>query len=189
VGSFAVLRFRSDFSLRANTHNAQFVGTAAVWSHAACEKSSLPGMRIFIHPTAEQGLEEEQRARSQLGLYVHQLIPLADGETSKHVACELNYLSRSKTLQWSDVALWRNVQVMRLQAVKEGAPPRALGHYDATFEAINRMRATKNMAPFHPEDHLVRPPRPLDAGLRQRMAEDHMRWLDQYHREQTKDST
>jgi hypothetical protein len=50
-GSFLVLRFRSDSSLRAKTHAAQFVGKGVVWAHAACELSELKASASsFIHP-------------------------------------------------------------------------------------------------------------------------------------------
>ena len=54
-GSFLVMRFRSDISLRAETHAAQFAGKAVVWAHAACELGP-EGFRLFIHPSAAEVL-------------------------------------------------------------------------------------------------------------------------------------
>jgi hypothetical protein len=49
-GTFAALRFRSDFTPDSGDHAAQFLGTAVVRAHAA-ETCGIKGLRILLHPS------------------------------------------------------------------------------------------------------------------------------------------
>lgn len=134
-GSFLVLRFRSDISLRAGTHAAQFVGTGAVWAHAACEKSGLKGLRAFFHPSAMAVMEAPWQKQSQ---YDHPpaLLSLDESEIENRVGVthELNYLTQKH--RPFDITVMETVT-----ALADKAPQKAKVQYEATLRAHDRMRA------------------------------------------------
>jgi hypothetical protein len=150
-GSFLVMRFRSDVSLRAETHAAQFAGKAVVWSHAACEQSGLKGLRLFVHPSAAEVVGDPDIGGSEFKMF-KTVLRLAGGEQSEHVASEvmLLHMTHPKVKDIIDRQWWRCVQTMNQAAIEDGAPPGALAHYLATFGALNRMRGLLDRPPLHP---------------------------------------
>jgi hypothetical protein len=169
-GSFVILRFRSDLSLRADTHAAQFVGTGAVWAHAACERSGLKGMRVFLHPSAADTLGDPYiSGNSFMKELRHDTMPLGEHEASAHAACEVRQLHEKTHPQIKDIVdrqYWRDVQVMHQTAVNDGAPPDALAHYEATFDALNRMRAAIGRTPLHPMEEFPMERKPTISELK-----------------------
>jgi hypothetical protein len=150
-GSFLVMRFRSDVSLRAETHAAQFAGKAVVWSHAACELSGLKGLRIFVHPSAAEVIADPNAGGSEFRMF-KTAIPLGEQERSEHVTSEVMLLNKNhpKVKDVVDRQWWRCVQTMHQRAIEDSAPPGALAHYAATFDALNRMRERLGRSAFHP---------------------------------------
>ena len=132
TGTFVILRFRSDLSLRADTHAAQFVGTGVLWAHAACERSGLKGLRVFIHPSAAKRLGPPQFGDPPM-LAAH-FMALAPDEPSEHVAVGGRPLPPRPHAKMKDIIhreFWRFVQIMHEEAVATGAPERVLAHYAA----------------------------------------------------------
>jgi hypothetical protein len=161
-GSFLVMRFRSDISLRAETHAAQFAGKGVVWAHAACELSGLKGFRIFLHPSAAKQIGDPNVGRSEFGL-VKSTLTLLENERSEHVAKEMMLLHKRNTRlkDIMDRELWRDIQTMHQAAILEEAPEGALAHHAATFDAINRMREQFGRPPLHPAEQFPLEPRPV----------------------------
>ena len=56
-GSFSALRFRSDVTVEGGDHAAYFLGTGVVRSYAT-ESCGIKGLRILVHPSAMQHLNE-----------------------------------------------------------------------------------------------------------------------------------
>ncbi len=141
-GSFVVLRFRSDLSLRAGTHAAQFVGTGVVWAHAAAELSGIKGLRLLVHGSAADRINDGDIVKTAPEL-AHRIVPLAaaEQENRANVMFEINHLNPGPN-NW-DEDLWADVQAMRAEA-----PPSALPHYVATLESITRMRAQFGREPL-----------------------------------------
>jgi hypothetical protein len=160
-GSFLVMRFRSDVSLRAETHAAQFAGKAVVWAHAACELSGLKGFRIFIHPSAAEVVGDPDVGGSEFKMF-KTLLRLGEDERSEHVASEVMLLQSThvKVKDVIDRQWWRCIQSMRQAAIEDGAPAGALAHYAATFDALNRMRGLLDRSPLHPMDEFPLERRP-----------------------------
>lgn len=141
-GSFLVLRFRSDLSLRAGTHAAQFVGTGVVWSHAAAEESGIKGMRLLVHKSAAEKVNDGEFV-PQAPELAHRILPLVAIEQNNRagVVCEISHLNSGRN-NW-DEELWADVQAMR-----KDAPERAQSHYVATLDSITRMRAQLGREPL-----------------------------------------
>jgi hypothetical protein len=152
-GSFLVMRFRSDISLRAETHAAQFAGKAVVWAHAACEQSGLKGFRLFVHPSAAEVLGDPKVGLSEYKQF-KTVIELGEAECSEHVASEVMLLNKTheKLKDILDRQWWRHVQAMHQAAIEDDAPAGAVAHYFATFDALNRMRERFDRPPLHPFD-------------------------------------
>lgn len=133
-GSFLVLRFRSDLSLRAGTHAAQFLGTAVVWAHAAAELSRIKGLRILLHRSAVDVMGEREH-RAPVPQLEHRKLPLvaAEAQNAAGAIAEVNFLNAGPNNR--DEEVWQNVLAMRA-----AAPASAQMHYRATLESINRMR-------------------------------------------------
>jgi hypothetical protein len=134
-GSFVPIRFRADVSLGSGEHSAQFLGTGVVRAHAAAEKSCLKGARILVHPSATSDLD------SPPGRFF-QTLPIGEDEKTNPIGVthEVSYLGRR------DRDLYRGVQ----RAHRE-APKTALEHYEATYRAMNRMRALLSRPPIEVE--------------------------------------
>jgi hypothetical protein len=131
-GSFVPIRFRADVSLGSGEHSAQFLGTGVVRAYATAEKSCLKGARILVHPSATSAFD------SQPGRFF-QPIPIGADEQTNPVGVthEVSYLGRH------DRDLYRGVQ-----RAHRAAPTTASDHYEATYRAMNRMRALLNRPPI-----------------------------------------
>jgi hypothetical protein len=131
-GSFVAVRFRADVSLGSGEHSAQFLGSGVVRAYATAEKSRLKGARILIHPSAATTIE------SQSGRFF-QPLPIGEDEQVNPVGVthEISYLGRD------DRDLYRGVQ-----RAHRKAPATVLDHYEATYRAMNRMRALLNRPPM-----------------------------------------
>jgi hypothetical protein len=142
LGSFLVPRFRSDLSLRAGTHAAQFVGTGVVWSHAAAEESRIKGMRLLVHKSAADRVNDGEFV-PQAPALAHRILPLSATELKNGagVVCEVSHLNSGPN-NW-DQELWADVQAMR-----SDAPEGAQLHYVATLDSITRMRAQLGREPL-----------------------------------------
>ena len=141
-GSFVVLRFRSDLSLRAGTHAAQFLGTGVVWSHAAAELSRIKGMRILLHSSAAGVLDRPEHAAPAPDL-AHVILPLPPEERQNpaRVTLEVSHLNGEPN-NW-DKELWDDVTAMKTEA-----PEAAQMHHVATLDSINRMRQALGREPL-----------------------------------------
>ena len=142
-GSFATLRFRSDISLDGGEHAAQFLGTAVVRAYHA-EKCGIKGIRALLHPSLEPLFTDgaHNPASPPFNGRPFRPIECSPGERTNgiHVRYELDYWDMAVMKQR---AAWRGLQDM--WAV---APDCARDHYQATAEAINRMRIAQGKAPL-----------------------------------------
>lgn len=140
-GSFEAVRFRSDVTLEGGDHSAHFLGTGVVRSHAA-ETCGIKGVRILLHPSAAALLEDP----------VHNP-PLSHKNHIHYVECspeecknnlgvryELDYWRLRPT---AEAKAWHSLQDMWT-----AAPLSSLIHYEATAQAINRMRIAQGEPPL-----------------------------------------
>jgi hypothetical protein len=134
-GSFAALRFRSDVSADGGDHAAQFLGTSVVRAYQA-ERCGIKGMRVLIHPSVETLLSSKAGAfhSTRPGSRQLSLLEVPDTEhgNAAHVRYELNYWNMATTKERD---AWH-----KLQDMWDAAPESAKMHYQASAEAINRMR-------------------------------------------------
>lgn len=143
-GSFAALRFRSDVTAEGGDHASEFLGTAVVRAYQT-EGCKIKGLRIFLHPSVHPLLKDAvhnpaeppagRRAIRPLECPVHERANRAA------VQYELDYWDPAPT---KEASAWRGLQEMW-----DKAPNEALEHYQATAEAINRMRMGLGAAPLH----------------------------------------
>jgi hypothetical protein len=137
-GSFAAVRFRSDVSVDGGDHSAHFLGTGVVWSHAA-ESCGIKGLRILLHPSAAALLENKNHR------------PFANQNTS-YVACSPEESANALGVQF-EIDYWKFKPTAEseawhaLQDMWNAAPQFALPHYEATAQAINRMRVSQGEQP------------------------------------------
>ena len=114
-------------------HAAHFLGTGVVRAHAT-ETCGIKGIRVLLHPSAVPLLNDPTHNP-----------PLPDKDRIRYLECsaeennnkagvrhEIDYWRFRPTVE---AATWR-----ALQDMWDVAPPSALKHYQATAEAINRMR-------------------------------------------------
>ena len=141
-GSFLVLRFRSDLSLRAGTHAAQFVGTGVVWSHAAAEASGIKGMRLLVHKSAAERVNDGEFV-PQAPQLAHRIVELAPTEQTNKVSVVFEISHLNSGPNHSDGELWAHIQAMR-----DDSPEGAWPHYVATLDSITRMRAQLGREPL-----------------------------------------
>lgn len=133
-GSFAALRFRSDISGDSGDHAAQFLGTAVVRAYQA-ERCGIKGMRVLLHPSVEPLIAEW----SGQGIECLTCSP-AECSNQAGVRFELNY--------W-DMAPGKERDAWHaLQDMWAAAPSSAVIQYEATAEAINRMRTSRGEVPL-----------------------------------------
>lgn len=142
-GSFAALRFRSDVSADSGDHAAQFLGTAVVRAYRA-EKCGIKGMRILLHPSVESLLPDSTHNPASPPIGSGPVRPLECSNTEcankAGVRYELDYWDLAATKERS---AWRALQDMWAVASDS-----AREHYQATAEAINRMRMAQGEAPL-----------------------------------------
>ena len=143
LGSFAALRFRSDVSADGGDHAAHFLGTAVVRAYQA-EKCGIKGMRILLHPSVESLLADSAHnpAAPSIGTGAVRPLECSNKEHANKVGVryELDYWDLATT---KERGAWRKLQEM--WAV---APDSAREQYQATAEAINRMRMVQGEAPL-----------------------------------------
>lgn len=142
-GSFAALKFRSDVSADGGDHAAQFLGTAVVRAYKA-EKCGIKGMRILLHPSVESLLAESAHCPLPPPINTLAVRPLecSDDERANEtkVRYELDYWDLAPT---KERKAWHGLQDMW-----EIASDSDKVHYQATAEAINRVRITHGEAPL-----------------------------------------
>jgi hypothetical protein len=134
-GSFAALRFRSDVTAESGDHAAEFLGTAVVRAYQT-ERCRIKGLRIFLHPSIHPLLKDSVHNPEKPPTSGHAIRPLEcsvfERANQVGVQNELDYWDPAPT---KEAAAWRGLQEMW-----DKAPDLALEHYQATAEAINRMR-------------------------------------------------
>lgn len=142
-GTFAAIRFRSDITPDSGDHAAQFLGTAVVRAHAT-ETCGIKGLRILIHPSVMPLLKDDLHKPMSIGGRFYPLRYLECSEKERpNKACVLNEIDYWHSPPTKEAEAWRG-----LQAMWNKAPLSEVEHYEATAEAINRMRITKGHAPL-----------------------------------------
>jgi hypothetical protein len=151
-GSFAAVRFRSDVTADGGDHAAHFLGTGVVRSHAA-ESCGIKGARILLHPSAASLLSNPDHHPPDKDRIRYMECSAEERNNKAGVRYELDYWSFKPTAQ---AKAWH-----ALQDMWDGAPQVAIKHYQATAEAINRMRIAQGEPPL---SHLRRRtlPRTID---------------------------
>lgn len=129
-GTFEVIRFKSDIMSDSSEHASHFLGTGVV---KACQSEScgIKGMRILLHPSIE-----EICAKTCTGKSI--LIQECDSIESNNkigVTKEINYWDFNIT---DEKTSWRNFQKMW-----KTAPANSADHYEATANAIQKMRIAR----------------------------------------------
>lgn len=139
-GSFEAVRFRSDITADGEDHAAHFLGTGVVWAHRT-ESCGISGCRILLHPSAAILLDDPlHNPPAPASEHVMHLECSADEGQNKHgVVREINYWSFGFT---DERSAWRELQKMWDQA-----PEAEHRHFQATAEAIDRMRVARGEAP------------------------------------------
>lgn len=141
-GSFAALRFKSDIVSDGGDHAAQFLGTAIVRAHAA-ETCGIKGLRILLHPSVLPLLNDKGHNPKISGiLHPINALECSDMERTNKVGVnrEINYWNLSPT---KEAKAWHALQDMWNES-----PQSEVKHYEATAEAINRMRITQGHEPI-----------------------------------------
>ena len=142
-GSFAALRFRSDVTAEGGDHAAEFLGTAVVRAYQT-ERCGIKGLRIFLHPSVHPLLKDSVHDTAEprpAGVAIRTLeCPVHERANRAGVQYELDYWDPAPT---KEASAWRGLQEMW-----DKAPNDALEHYQATAEAINRMRIGLGEAPL-----------------------------------------
>lgn len=142
-GSFAAVRFRSEVSVDGGDHAAQFLGTAVVRAHRA-EMCGIKGMRILLHPSVERLLSDRAHNPVEPPFGVGPVKSLECSNTERGnevgVSREIDYWESAPT---KERKAWQSLQDMWA-----AAPDYAVQHYQATAEAINRMRVSQGEAPL-----------------------------------------
>jgi hypothetical protein len=136
-GSFAAIRFRSDVTIDGSDHAAHFLGTGVVRSHAT-ETCGITGIRILLHPSAVSLLNDS----------VHNPSLPKQGQI-QYLECSAEERSNTTGVRY-EIDYWRFKTAAEgkawhaLQDMWDSAPQIAQNHYQATAEAINRMRLGQN---------------------------------------------
>lgn len=170
-GSFAALRFKSDITAEGGEHATEFLGTAVV--HAAeAEKCGIKGMRILLHPSVMPLLEDPLHNPPK----PVKSIPMATDSFMKQVLgtdtideffklnrdvenpirilkCPENASAIKAGVQheidyWhlpitQEASAWKGLQDMWAKA-----PASESNHYEATADAISRMRISQGRTPI-----------------------------------------
>lgn len=133
LGSFEAIRFRSDVTVDGGDHAAHFLGTGVVRSHTA-ETCGINGIRILLHPSTVPLLNDTAHNPH-----------LPNKERIRYVECSAEENSNIAGVQY-EIDYWRFKPTAEaeawhaLQDMWDEAPQYELKHYQATAEAINRMR-------------------------------------------------
>lgn len=132
-GSFAALRFRSDVTSEGGDHSAHFLGTGVVRAHAT-ESCGIKGIRILLHPSAMSLIENPIHQTTGLMQHALRIVECAAAESKNTagIGYEIDYWRFRAT---AEAQAWHALQDMWTVA-----PVTAANHYQATAEAINRMR-------------------------------------------------
>jgi len=148
-GSFAALRFRSDVSADSGDHAAQFLGTAVVRAYKAEQRCGVKGMRIFLHPSTKELFSDGSHNPTSppFGTAPIRSLECSNAEcTNKSneagVSDEIDYWDLAPTKERS---AWHGFQQMWAVAPETA---RIQEHYQATAEAINRMRVAQGEVPL-----------------------------------------
>lgn len=162
-GSFAALRFKSDITSEGGDHAVQFLGTAVVRAVAA-EKCGIKGIRILLHPSLMPLLEDSRH--NPAGVEKEAPATTIDGlvnsifRTSANIKnpirilkCPEKELGNRADVQheidYWDLPITREASTWKgLQEMWDRAPTSETNHYEATAEAINRMRIGRGRAPL-----------------------------------------
>ena len=132
-GTFAALRFRSDVTADSGDHAAHFLGTGVVRSHAT-ETCGIKGLRILLHPSAALLLDDP--AHNPFS---------SEKDRIRYVECCGDESSNAAGVRY-EVDYWRFKPTAEAEAwhafqdMWDAALHVARNHYQATAEAINRMR-------------------------------------------------
>ena len=142
-GSFAALRFKSDIMSDGGDHAAQFLGTAVVRAHAA-ETCGVKGLRILLHPSVLPLFGDIRHNPVSPDKMLHPMRYLECSEKERinkiDVRHEIDYWHLRPT---RETGMWHALQDMWNEA-----PQTVYEHYEATAEAINRMRIAQGHAPL-----------------------------------------
>lgn len=140
-GSFEAIRFRSDIAADGGDHAAHFVGTGVVSAYRT-ESCGISGCRILLHPSAATLLDDPlHNPPAPASEHVMHLECSAIECRNKHgVVREINYWSFGST---DEKSAWRELQKMWNEA-----PELEHRHFQATAEAIDRMRVARGEAPI-----------------------------------------
>lgn len=140
-GSFSAVRFRSDVTADSGDHAAHFLGTAVVRSHAT-ETCGINGVRILLHPSAASLLDDPPHNP-----------PNSEKDRIRYVECSAEESSNAVGVRY-EIDYWRFRPTAEaeawhaLQDMWTAAPQVAIKHYEATAEAINRMRMGQGESPL-----------------------------------------
>jgi hypothetical protein len=142
-GSFATLRFKSDIMFDGGDHAAQFLGTAIVRAHTA-ETCGIKGLRILLHPSVLPLFDDNSHNPEAPGNMLQPIRYLGCAEKERTnkigVTCEIDYWQLRPT---REAETWHAFQDMW-----NDAPQSEYEHYEATAEAINRMRIVQGHEPL-----------------------------------------
>lgn len=130
-GSFSAVRFRSDVSLEGGDHSAHFLGTGVIRAHAA-ESCGIKGLRILLHPSAVALLENQDHRTTNDQKIGYVTCSPHESINAQSIQFEIDYWQFNST---GESEAWHSFQDMW-----SGAPKAELQHYEATAQAINRMR-------------------------------------------------
>jgi hypothetical protein len=164
-GTFAAVRFRSDVTLEGGDHAAHFLGTGVVRAHAA-ETCGIKGIRILLHPSAASLLADPQHnaplpekkrvlLTNLLGKPFHLTMdnPEPERKCVRYIECPSDECKNALHVRY-EIDYWRFRRTAEskawhsLQDMWSNAPQGALVHYQATAQAINRMRVSQGEPPL-----------------------------------------
>ncbi len=157
-GTFSAVRFRSDIAADAGDHAAHFLGTAVVRSHAA-ETCGIKGLRILLHPSAMPLLNDPAHNPQTTEDRIQYLeCTQEERDNAASVCYEVDYWRLKPT---AEKDAWHAFQDMW-----SAAPQTAVNHYEATAEAINRMRISQGEPPLKKFRRRTLPHRNSDTNKR-----------------------
>lgn len=157
-GSFSAVRFRSDITVDAGDHAAHFLGTAVVRSHAA-ETCGIKGLRILLHPSAMALLKDPAHNPQSTEDRIRYLeCSAVERDNAVGVGYEIDYWRLKPT---AEKDAWH-----ALQDMWSASPQSAIKHYEATAEAINRMRIGQGESPLNRLRRRTLPHRNSDTNKR-----------------------
>lgn len=140
-GTFEAVRFRSDISPDGGDHAAHFLGIGVIRAHES-ESCGIKGCRILLHPTATALLTDPLHNPAHPAAEHVRYIECAPAECQNKVSAvhEVDYWSFGPT---DEKKAWRAFQEMW-----DRAPESEHHHYQATAEAISRMRVNRGRNPI-----------------------------------------